>query len=77
MTETNGNRQPVTPDPHRCGVGRRGECCIFLTAGAEGFCCARYGPLHAVLVGCRPTMSAQRMPEQPYPDCMTFPGRTA
>ena len=63
----------AVPDPHKCGIGRKADCCIFLTASAKGFECERYGPLHGTLLKRRPVMSAQRAPEEPWPECMIFP----
>lgn len=65
-------RSEVVPNPAKCGAGREAECCIFLTVGAEGFSCERFGPLDAE---CRRRAreygwSAQRVPEEPWPTCM-------
>ena len=58
------------PDPHKCGAGRGRECCIFLTAGPDGFKCERFTDLRDTLIF--RTMTAERNPEEPYPLCMKF-----
>ena len=68
--------EPVVPKPDRCGIGRGSECCIFLTAGADGFACARHGPWDGELRQRRATMNAQRMPDDSYPSCMAFQAKT-
>lgn len=72
------NAMPVEPDFHMCGGGRGEECCTFLTVGADGFECERFGRYHDYLK--RKAMSgsdwvSKRIPEEPYPDCMIFPAK--
>ena len=69
---TTKNKVEVIPFPKACGIGRGEDCCIFLTVGANGFCCERFGSLHDTLVARQPGMSAKRMPTDPYPYCMAF-----
>ena len=58
------------PDPKKCGVGKGADCCIFLTAGADGFACEKFGSLRNTLI--IKTMTAKRDPVEYYPDCMIF-----
>lgn len=58
------------PDPHKCGVGRKADCCRYLTVGTDGFCCERFSSLRNSLIF--KTMTAARNPAEPYPDCMIF-----
>jgi hypothetical protein len=58
------------PIPAKCGAGRVKECCIFLVAGKDGFTCERFTPLRDSLIF--RTMTAERNPEEAYPDCMKF-----
>ena len=51
-----------------CGMGRKADCCIFLVVG-RGFECARGTGLELVLLARQRTMSAQRVPIDPIPDC--------
>lgn len=60
----------ATPDPAKCGAGRGKEACIFLTVGAGGFTCERFGALHNALIF--RTMTAERHPSENYPECMKF-----
>lgn len=62
----------AVPDPVGCGAGRGGECCIFLTAGASGFCCERHTAMRWPLIFRREQMSAQRIPLAAYPSCMAY-----
>lgn len=58
------------PEPTKCGAGRAEECCIFLTVGANGFECGRFGNLRNTLIF--RTMNAKRNPKEVYPQCMKF-----
>ena len=58
----------AVPEPKKCGAGKKADCCIFLTVGADGFCCERFSSLRDSLIF--KTMSAKRNPTEPYPDCM-------
>lgn len=58
----------IRPDPVKCGAGQGAECCVFLAADRNGFCCERYGQFHDLLVT-RTDMSAKRKPVKPYPEC--------
>lgn len=58
------NAKPVAK---KCGAGSS-ECCIFLTCGAGGFCCERFGSLRYALIG--KEMNAKRHPTEMWPDCM-------
>ena len=61
----------VVPDPRKCGAGRKAECCIFLVCGANGFECGRESAsLKHHLVANRLNMTAQRTPDEAYPQCM-------
>lgn len=61
--------ESAKPEIEGCGVGRGAECCIFLTAGPDGFCCERFGPLRFTLIFRKSGMAAQREPVAPYPGC--------
>ena len=54
-------------DLARCGAGRGKDACIFLVAGSDGPSCERFGPMRLDLIF--RTMSAERNPEQLFPDC--------
>jgi len=56
------------PDLEKCGAGRGGECCIFLTVSGDGPCCERFTSLRDNLIF--KTMTAKRDPPEPYPLCM-------
>ncbi len=58
------------PIPEKCGAGRGKECCIFLTADKTGFVCERFTELRDALIF--KTMTAERNPEEVYPECMKF-----
>lgn len=63
----------AVPDPKRCGAGRSGgDACIFLTVGAGGFQCERYGSLRWALIF-NEGMRARRRPSEPYPGCFLPP----
>ena len=66
------NVEPVEPDPKKCGMGKGADCCVFLTAGPDGFECERHGPLHYTLVGRAKSMASKRIPEEAYPACMSI-----
>ncbi len=57
------------PDARRCGAGLGQDCCIFLTLGADGFCCERFGSLRHTLMFRKETMSAKRQPTALFPAC--------
>ncbi len=59
----------AAPDPVKCGAGQGEDCCIFLTAGAKGFECERYGSLRYALIFRKEQMHARREPKDPYPGC--------
>ncbi len=61
----------ATPNLHKCGAGRKAECCIFLTMGPNGVCCERFSSMRDTLIF--KVMSAERNPPEPFPDCMIFP----
>ncbi len=63
-----GPENPI-PDQHKCGIGQGAECCKFLVIGANGFECARHSSLRINLM-CNTTMTAQREPDTPWPECM-------
>lgn len=60
----------AVPDFNKCGAGKGPACCIFLTMGANGFCCERFSDLRYSLIFKRGSMVAQRDPTEPYPNCM-------
>ena len=69
ILEEVGGIVPI-PDLVRCGAGRGNECCIFLTISGNGSCCERYGSMRDTLIF--RTMTAERNPVEPYPECMKF-----
>ena len=56
-------------DPMKCGSGRGGECCIFLTHGPRGFVCERFGPMRYELIFKKEKMNAKREPAALFPAC--------
>ena len=65
----------ATPDLHKCGAGRGADCCIFLTVGPDGPCCERFSTMRDTLIF--KTMTAEREPPEPFPECMIFEGAPA
>ena len=63
--------EPVEPDPVRCGMGQGEKCCVFLTVGPDGFECARGGPLDMTIRNRVDKMTSKRVPESPWPQCMS------
>jgi hypothetical protein len=61
-----GPENPI-PDFNKCGGGKGAECCIFLTAGANGFGCERSSELRNALIF--RTMSSKRNPTALFPKC--------
>jgi hypothetical protein len=72
-TETSNLRiigpENAVAEPAKCGAGLGAECCIFLTAGKDGFCCERYGDLRFTLIFKKSDMTAKREPLAPFPQC--------
>ena len=61
------------PKPQACGMMRHHGCCVFLSLTTDGYICERDRPvIHDWLVRRAPHMSAQRIPTEPFPDCMIF-----
>ena len=58
------------PDLKKCGAGQGKECCIFLTMTADGPECQRFTSMRDSLIF--KTMTAERDPSEPYPECMKF-----
>ena len=58
------------PDLVKCGAGKGKECCIFLTISDDSPCCERFISMRDQLLF--KTMSAERDPIEPYPECMKF-----
>ena len=58
----------ASPDPKRCGASLGKKCCIYLTAGAQGFVCERFGSLRDTLIF--RTMEAKRRPGGLFPLCL-------
>lgn len=56
-------------DPKKCGAGQGENCCIFLTAGANGFECGRFGSIRWSIIFRKERMVAQRDPVQLFPNC--------
>jgi len=59
--------EKATADLKKCDAGRGAEACIFLTVGARGAECERFGSLRWDLIF--RTMNAKRNPEKLFPDC--------
>lgn len=53
--------------PDLCGAGKGDDCCIFLTCGANGFECERFGSLRISLI--MKNMVAKRNPSEMFPAC--------
>ena len=60
-------------DFRKCGAGQGAECCVFLTGGAKGADCERFGTFRDTLLF-KSNMNAKRNPAEPYPECMIFDG---
>lgn len=54
-------------DLRKCGAGQEEKCCIFLTMGASGPECQRFGNLRWNLVFRK--MSVKREPAELFPSC--------
>ena len=60
-------QENAVADKDKCGAGKGEDCCIFLTAGGNGFECARFGDLHWDLQF--RIMNAKRHPDKLFPNC--------
>jgi hypothetical protein len=62
--------EEAVADDRKCGVFNGTDCCRFLTIGADGPECERFGASRHSLIFHERT--AQRNPVEPYPLCQKF-----
>lgn len=60
-------RYEAKPEPVKCGAGRGADACIYLTCGAKGFECERFGSMRNTLIF--RNMNAKRQPTNRWPEC--------
>jgi hypothetical protein len=60
-------------NPAACGMGLGAECCAYMGAGVDGIMCMRETSLGPMLKekAQAGSISAQRLPERPYPECQS------